>query len=29
MYADGDHLTSRGRAVYTERFAQRHARFFQ
>lgn len=29
VYADGDHLTSRGRAIYTERFARRHARFFQ
>ena len=29
VYADGDHLTSAGRARYTERFAERHARFFQ
>ena len=29
VYADGDHLTSRGRALYTERFAERHAPFFQ
>ena len=29
MYADGDHLTSRGREAYTARFADRHARFFQ
>jgi len=29
VYADGDHLTSRGRAIYTDRFAERHARFFQ
>jgi len=29
IYADGDHLTGRGRELYTERFAQRHARFFQ
>lgn len=28
-YADGDHLTGRGRERYTERFAERHARFFQ
>jgi len=28
-YADGDHLTGQGRARYTERFAERHARFFQ
>jgi hypothetical protein len=29
MYADGDHLTARGREVYTERFADRHAAFFR
>jgi hypothetical protein len=29
IYADGDHLTGRGREVYTARFAERHARFFQ
>lgn len=29
IYADGDHLTGRGRELYTERFANRHARFFQ
>lgn len=29
LYADGDHLTGAGREVYTERFAERHARFFQ
>ena len=29
LYADGDHLNGRGREVYTERFADRHARFFQ
>ncbi len=29
IYADGDHLTGRGRELYTERFADRHARFFQ
>jgi hypothetical protein len=29
MYADGDHLTSDGRARYTDRFAERHARFLQ
>jgi hypothetical protein len=29
LYADGDHLTGRGRELYTERFAERHARFFQ
>ena len=29
MYADGDHLTSAGRLRYTERFAERHARFLQ
>lgn len=29
IYADGDHLTGRGRELYTEQFAQRHARFFQ
>lgn len=28
-YADGDHLTAAGRVRYTERFAERHARFFQ
>lgn len=29
LYSDGDHLTSEGRARYTQRFAERHARFFQ
>ncbi len=29
LYADGDHLTAAGRVLYTERFAARHARFFQ
>jgi hypothetical protein len=29
LYADGDHLTSAGRLRYTERFAERHARFLQ
>jgi hypothetical protein len=29
IYADGDHLTGQGRERYTERFAERHARFFQ
>lgn len=29
IYADGDHLTGRGRELYTSRFAERHARFFQ
>lgn len=29
LYADGDHLTAAGRIRYTERFAERHARFFQ
>jgi len=29
MYADGDHLTAEGRLRYTQRFAERHARFFQ
>lgn len=29
VYADGDHLTSRGREIYTQRFAERHAAFFQ
>ena len=29
LYADGDHLTGQGRIVYTERFADRHARFLQ
>ena len=29
IYADGDHLTGEGRARYTQRFAERHARFFQ
>jgi len=29
LYADGDHLTGDGRIRYTERFADRHARFFQ
>jgi hypothetical protein len=28
-YADGDHLTTEGRIRYTQRFAERHARFFQ
>jgi hypothetical protein len=28
-YADGDHLTAEGRRRYTERFAEKHARFFQ
>ena len=28
-YADGDHLTAAGRRRYTERFAEKHARFFQ
>jgi len=28
-YADGDHLTAEGRVHYTERFAERHAPFFQ
>ena len=28
-YADGDHLTAAARIRYTERFAARHARFFQ
>ena len=28
-YADGDHLTAAARIRYTERFAERHARFFQ
>lgn len=28
-YADGDHLNSAGKARYTERFAERHARFLQ
>lgn len=28
-YADGDHLTGEARARYTQRFAERHARFFQ
>lgn len=29
VYADGDHLTQEGRMRYTERFAEKHARFFQ
>ncbi len=29
LYADGDHLTADGRIRYTERFAEKHARFFQ
>lgn len=29
VYADGDHLKSEQRVPYTERFADRHARFFQ
>jgi hypothetical protein len=29
LYADGDHLTGAGREIYTQRFAERHARFFQ
>lgn len=29
MYADGDHLTSAGRARYTARFAERHAAFLK
>ena len=29
MYADGDHLTAEGRLRYTQRFAERHARFLQ
>ena len=29
IYADGDHLTQQGRLRYTERFAEKHARFFQ
>ena len=29
VYADGDHLTQAGRMRYTERFAERHGRFFQ
>jgi hypothetical protein len=29
IYSDGDHLTQAGRLRYTERFAERHARFFQ
>jgi len=28
-YADGDHLTAEGRVRYTQRFAERHARFLQ
>jgi hypothetical protein len=28
-YADGDHLTQDGRLRYTERFAEKHARFFR
>jgi hypothetical protein len=29
VYADGDHLTGEGRIRYTERFAEKHARFLQ
>jgi len=29
IYADGDHLTQDGRRRYTERFAEKQARFFQ
>ena len=29
IYADGDHLTAEGRLRYTQRFAERHARFLQ
>lgn len=29
LYADGDHLTGEGRVRYTDRFAERHARFLQ
>jgi hypothetical protein len=29
MYADGDHLNSTGKIRYTERFAEKHARFLQ
>jgi hypothetical protein len=29
MYADGDHLNSTGKVRYTERFAEKHARFLQ
>lgn len=29
MYADGDHLNSTGKVRYTDRFAEKHARFFQ
>jgi hypothetical protein len=29
LYADGDHLTGEGRVRYTQRFAERHAQFFQ
>jgi len=29
VYADGDHLTAEGRIRYTQRFAERHARFLQ
>ena len=29
VYADGDHLRTDARPGYTERFAQKHARFFQ
>ncbi|HWI16461.1 MAG TPA: hypothetical protein VNT81_01850, partial [Vicinamibacterales bacterium] len=29
MYADGDHLNATGKVRYTERFAEKHARFFQ
>ena len=28
-YADGDHLTAEARIRYTQRFAERHARFLQ
>jgi hypothetical protein len=29
LYADGDHLTAEGRVRYTQRFAEKHAQFFQ
>jgi hypothetical protein len=29
LYADGDHLTAGGRVRYTQRFAEKHAQFFQ
>jgi len=29
LYADGDHLTADGRVRYTQRFAEKHAQFFQ